>query len=313
MIVHLIKFVNELIKVGQNKNYYNSKKTYFIMRYVYLLSGGYLIDLINKIIFKSHFFQQKKFNLGYKYFKKYNISQSFSKEILNFDCFSLTQKKNLKIQDLKDENNALIEINKLDLFKSFKISELISDKEIYIEAKKIIGSEPVFCDLKAWWSLYSDDENKKNKAAQFWHRDIDRLRDIKIFFYLSDVKNEDDGCFEFVENSHISSFKNVSIFDKRYNNEYIKKKFKKNIRQLLGEAGQSFIVDTRGIHRGRPLKKNKKRCVLQLYLSNSNFGFGNKLTYLNEKINISKSWPSYINWKKIINSGLVNFKNINIE
>ena len=233
--------------------------------------------------------------------------------ILNFNCYSQTHKKNLKIQELSSCNDALIEINKVDLFKSVKISELISDNEIYIEAKKIIGSEPVFCDLKAWWSLYSNDESKKNQAAQFWHRDIDRLRDIKIFFYLTDVNNEDDGCFEFVEKSHISSLKNVSFFDKRFDNEYVKTKFKKNIIQFLGKAGQSFIVDTRGIHRGRPLKKNKRRCILQLYLSNSNFGFGNKLTYLNQKINISKNWPSYINWKRIINSGNVNFKNIHIE
>ncbi len=313
MINDFIKFFKELKIVKDNKNYYNSKKSYIIMRYLYLFSGGYLIDLINKIIFKTEFSQQTHLNLGFKFYKKYNISNEFSKEILNFNCHEPKSEERYKIDYFDNKNIPLVEIDKLDLFKNSNISKLILDKDIYLEAQKIIGSKPVFCDLKAWWSMYSEDESKKNQAAQYWHRDIDRLRDIKIFFYLTDVNNEGDGCFEFVENSHTSSLKNISFSDNRLDHNFISKKFSDKITKFFGNAGQSFIVDTRGIHRGGPLNKNKKRCILQLYLSNSNFGYGDKLSYSQNKITISKSWSSYEMWKGVINSNLANFNNLNFE
>ena len=42
----------------------------------------------------------------------------------------------------------------------------------------------------------------KYDETQQWHRDVDKLRDIKVFIYLSDVNNEKDGPFQLVKNSN---------------------------------------------------------------------------------------------------------------
>ena len=162
----IINFFKELRIIKKDKNYYNSKKTYLIMRYLYLISGGYLIDLINRIIFKTKFSQQSNFESGYKIFKKYDIDDQFSKEILDLDCHEPLSNKKYKIGHFNNKNIPLVEIDKFELFKNSNIVRLISDKDIYLEVKKIIGSEPVFCDLKAWWSIYSEDEQKKNKQLE---------------------------------------------------------------------------------------------------------------------------------------------------
>ena len=60
-----------------------------------------------------------------------------------------------------------------------------------------------------------------------WHRDCDNLRDIKVMTYLMDVKEKDDGPFEFIENSHYlisSTFRySKGSSGMRVNNNYIQK------------------------------------------------------------------------------------------
>ena len=56
------------------------------------------------------------------------------------------------------------------------------------------------------------------------------------------------------------------------NDKLIEKFLKKNIIQIHGNAGLSFIEDTRGLHRGTSFKNAPKRTVFQvLYTSNNNY------------------------------------------
>ncbi len=112
----------------------------------------------------------------------------------------------------------------------------------------------------AWWSFES---KEKDHGPQNFHRDYESLNFIKVFVYLTDVINNDDGCHEFVLSS---SYINQFYKRKRFDQNYIKNKFKNNVIKIFGKAGTTFIVDTYGIHRGvKP--KAKDRLVLSLLYS----------------------------------------------
>ena len=110
-----------------------------------------------------------------------------------------------------------------------------------------------------------------------WHRDVDNLRDIKHMIYLTDVLDETSGSFEIVKNTHFFSWFNpFNYFNKikfRVKDDFVKKKYCDKIFSFLGKAGTNFLVDTRALHRGKIITKQKHfRIVLQLYLSNHFFG-----------------------------------------
>ena len=43
----------------------------------------------------------------------------------------------------------------------------------------------------------------KHQETQMWHRDVDHLRDLKVFVYLNDVLDKQDGPFEIIEGTKI--------------------------------------------------------------------------------------------------------------
>ena len=99
-----------------------------------------------------------------------------------------------------------LDINPQDLISSIKISKFILKQCWIDEVKKILGCKPYIVGIGAWITLpppteiYSYDEIGKFVSSQMWHRDCDNLRDIKVMTYLTDVKEKDDGPFEFIEN-----------------------------------------------------------------------------------------------------------------
>ncbi len=136
----------------------------------------------------------------------------------------------------------------------------------------------------------------KYDDTQQWHRDVDKLRDIKVFIYLSDVINENDGPFQIVTNSNQSIWFNPYNYSNpikfRVKNDLIQKNYKKDIHTFCGSKGTVFAADTRGFHRGKTIQeKNNFRFVLQLYYSIHSIG-------KNSQIMLNSNFDSYLNWQK---------------
>jgi len=102
-----------------------------------------------------------------------------------------------------------------------------------------------------------------------WHRDSPHKNQVKIISYLSDVEFK-NGPFEYVRGSN--SFANRMQVDglfssnRRYQAEDIENDQKIEI--ITGEQGASIVVDTKGIHRGKPIQKGRRYALTFYFFEN---------------------------------------------
>lgn len=78
-----------------------------------------------------------------------------------------------------------------DLVNNQDIQELMIHPVLINIARNYLGCEPIF-DFPAMWWTTSFLKHASEEAAQLYHFDLDRIKWLKIFIYLTDV-NEDNG------------------------------------------------------------------------------------------------------------------------
>jgi hypothetical protein len=160
------------------------------------------------------------------------------------------------------ENNFKNIFNKMNLYNIFK--KYISINKIY---ESVMAAKMIF--------------NEKNiGSGGGWHRDTSNRRQLKFILYLSDV-SENNGCFQYIEKSHLlnSKFSSAKILknnfiSQRYSNNeanLISNKLKLNIKSVYGLKGTLIVADTSGLHRGKPMNSGI-RYALTNYMSEAPFG-----------------------------------------
>lgn len=100
-----------------------------------------------------------------------------------------------------------------------------------------------------------------------WHRDSPISRQFKAILYLDDVTDE-NGPFQYIKKSHSkaavikSVLKNILVPGQyRFDEKSIKKyESATGLRgqSVTASAGSLILVDTKGIHRGAPIKKGSR-------------------------------------------------------
>ncbi len=149
------------------------------------------------------------------------------------------------------------------------LQNLIFDKSILFIAQKYLKTKPILDLFSMWWSVPFNGLGKSN-AAQMYHFDLDRIKFLKFFFYITDV-DTDTGPHCYVLASHKKIHPSLKR-DGRYTDDDVTRAFgEKNIVELVGEAGTIIVADTRGLHKGKELTKGK-RLIFQIEFSNSMFG-----------------------------------------
>ena len=312
----ILIFFSDLSKTKKNIFFKNSDKSYMVMRFLYFISDGLILYFIS-IFLKLDTNLSSKFKLGYLKYDQCSEKEAnnireeilkmrlLNKEVKN-DFIKINNNHQIDFEYYSSKSLMRLDINPQDLLSSIRISRFILNKCWIDEVKKILGCKPYVVGVGAWITLpppttiHSYDEIGKFVSSQMWHRDCDNLRDIKVMTYFTDVKEKNDGPFEFIESSHCFNFFNPFRYSMgssgmRVNNNYIQKKFDKKIRSFYGNSGSSFIFDTRGLHRGKTIsKKNHYRVMLEIYFSNHPFGKIKKLDRL------SKNLPSYELWEECL-------------
>ncbi len=121
-----------------------------------------------------------------------------------------------------------------------------------------LGCRPTIDDIIAWWSLPG---RPLPKEEQFFHRDRDAAKFLKLFVYLSDVGPE-DGAHVFVQESHR---KDVLLERRRryLDEEVFAALPAENASLMTGPMGTTFIEDTYGLHKGG-VPTDQSRLVLQV-------------------------------------------------
>lgn len=162
-----------------------------------------------------------------------------------------------------------------DLLDCEDIQALLSDKTLLAIAQAYLKTVPKADILSMWWHTKFHSQ-PDSEAAQFYHFDMDRIKWIKIFIYLTDV-GPLDGAHSFISQSH----KAGNIPAKFLRRGYVRLS-DKEVKDYYGEKqeikftapkGTIIIEDTRGLHKGNLVQqRGVSRLMLQLQFSNSLFG-----------------------------------------
>ncbi|MCX6210824.1 MAG: hypothetical protein NTZ59_15300 [Bacteroidetes bacterium] len=152
---------------------------------------------------------------------------------------------------------------------SKEIQKLVFDTSLLAFAQEYLNTKPIVDLLAMWWSVPFAGKGK-SEAAQMYHFDLDRLKFMKFFFYLTDVDGE-TGPHCYVRGSHKKLHPTLQR-DGRFTDEEVEVAFgKENLMELGGKRGTIMAVDTRGLHKGKDLTKDK-RLIFQIEFANSMFG-----------------------------------------
>ena len=319
MIKKILFFLKDIFNQRRNIYYINKDSTYHIFRALNRISNGLFTNLLEILITK-----QKIKNTHSSYKKLENIaSEEISKLIDNVKEMSVynrsevkkihnsnidinTSKFSFKFDKYYIGNAVRLDVVKTDLLSNKKISEFILKKKWVDVIKDNFKFSPKLIDVTAWYTLPEKNgdeiiEENKQYDAQIWHRDVDKLRDIKIFTYLTDVDDFDDGPFQILDGTHKWSFKKFNYHNKN-NYRILSKNIPSNLNDkkisFFGAKGNNFVVNTRCLHRGTNVKRNY-RLVLELFFSNSFFGKHNKFNIFS-KPRLDAGWDSYSLWKEKI-------------
>ena len=127
-------------------------------------------------------------------------------------------------------------------------------------AARYLHCKPTISNISIWWSLPAGGAPQE---AENYHRDVDEWRFVKFFLYMTDV-DDSAGPHCFVRGSHRSSrFLRI----RRIRDEEVIEAFSPNDRlQIKGRAGDAFLEDTFGLHKGQP-PTGRLRLLLQVEYS----------------------------------------------
>ncbi len=153
------------------------------------------------------------------------------------------------------------------------VQGLMSDHSIIAVAMSYLRCAPILDVLSMWWhTAYS--QTPDSEAAQYWHFDMDRIKWLKFFVYLTDVtENNGPHCFM------IGSHRRGGIPDRLLSRGYARLTDEEVARcypserliEFVAPRGTIIAEDTRGLHKGKQVLTGD-RLLLQLQFSNSLFG-----------------------------------------
>ncbi len=160
------------------------------------------------------------------------------------------------------------------------VQRLAGDMSLLRVAQGYLGCRPVFTGCTMWWSAaYLDQPD--DYAAQMFHFDMNQIKFLKVFIYLTDVTPE-NGPHVFVKGSH-RRLPKALLEDRRYTDQEVLAHFPaERTVSLTGPTGTMFVEDTRGLHKGQPLQRGYRLC-LQLQYATSGLGGADTMVTINDR------------------------------
>ncbi|ARQ75129.1 hypothetical protein B6D87_13275 [Pseudomonas fragi] len=147
-----------------------------------------------------------------------------------------------------------------DILRSPHALKWINNEKTLSIVEGILGAKATLSNVSVWWSYPG---HSTPQEAENFHRDVDDLRFIKLFIYLTDV-DEESGPHAFVPQSHRHmGYRKI----RRYSDTEIKSEFGDDgIKYFMGSKGTAFLENTFGLHKGQ-LPSNKRRLLFQAQYS----------------------------------------------
>lgn len=204
-----------------------------------------------------------------------------------------------------DENNLVAlryDYHEEELINDKKIQDLIGDPLLVSIAEKYLKAEP-FVDITTLWWHTDYSQLADDNAAMMYHFDMDRIKWLKVFFYITDV-GPDNGPHCFVKKSHKTRGIPFHFLKKGYarlGDEEVESYYgKENIVEFVAPKGTIILEDTRGLHKGKHVEKGA-RLIFQLEYTNSLFGSTkpvNKIKNISSEVlmKTNDTYKNLLNW-----------------
>jgi hypothetical protein len=120
-------------------------------------------------------------------------------------------------------------------------------------------------DSTLWYSFSSSEPSAD--AAQLFHYDLDTLRWLKVFVYLTDV-GPDNGPHEYVPGSHKPGAKPVQLMNRDYarlSDQEVDEYCARPRKSICGERGTVILGDTRCFHKGNAVSSGYRLIFSPIY------------------------------------------------
>lgn len=161
------------------------------------------------------------------------------------------------------------------LLNNADVQALLADPSLIAIAQEYLGCLPKADILSMWWHT-NFHSRPDSEAAQFYHFDMDRLKWLKVFIYLTDV-GPGDGAHSFIEGSQRTGAIPEHMLNKGYvrlsDSEVLSHYTDAKQVEFCAPRGTVIVEDTRGLHKGNAVEPGgASRLILQLQFSNSLFG-----------------------------------------
>jgi hypothetical protein len=166
-----------------------------------------------------------------------------------------------------------------------EVQQLVSDPSLIAVAQNYLKSKPIFTAVAMSWSAPVKGAPDIS-AAQEFHWDMERIKWLRYFVYLTDVTAE-RGPHCFIKGSHragaipdhllqqgYNRIKDDVIFDIYGNDAY---------REFTGLRGTIVAEDSRGFHKGK-FPTGGDRLLLAFEISNTAFGANKRHTIRNVRV-----------------------------
>jgi hypothetical protein len=154
-----------------------------------------------------------------------------------------------------------------------EVQQLLCDPSLLTVAQNYLRSKPIFTGISLWWSAPVKD-TPDDTAAQEFHWDMERIKWLRFFVYLTDVTT-DSGPHCFIKGTHVTGAIPDDLLErgyKRINDKEIIEHYGRNrYLEFIGPRGTIIAEDSRGFHKGSMPRKGD-RLLLAFELSNTTFG-----------------------------------------
>lgn len=146
-----------------------------------------------------------------------------------------------------------------DIVQAPYLFSIANRPDILAIVERLLGCKPTLGYLATWWSYHTD---KGAQQAEHFHRDVDDWRFVKLFIYLTDVGPK-NGPHIYV--SHTSASPELRQI-RRFTDEEVVTTFGADrVMELTGRAGEGFMEDTFGIHKGQPVVEGRRLIFQAVY------------------------------------------------
>ena len=147
------------------------------------------------------------------------------------------------------------------------IASLSDNQEILAIASAFLGGKAKLLGTALWWSFRAGQDRVtpyRRRAGQWYHYDLDGIKTLKFFFYLTDVEDDCCGPHRCVVGSASGKLLPLQVRRRGWSGNALQRYYSRDrFITITGLAGFGFIEDPFCFHGGAP-PTAKDRLILSL-------------------------------------------------